>query len=164
MLSLMLLFPATSVFARQVTLAWNANPEPILGGYRLYYGQTSRNYTVVEDVGNQTTYTLFGLADDRPYYFAVTAYDSTNRIESAFSNEVFLTAATLLANLESPQQGSFESGIGLIRGWVCQANTVEVQIDGGERQQVAYGTPSATALTPCEPLPITWNSPTSPSP
>ncbi len=88
MLSLMLLFPATSVFARQVTLAWNANPEPILGGYRLYYGQTSRNYTVVEDVGNQTTYTLFGLADDRPYYFAVTAYDSTNRIESAFSWKV----------------------------------------------------------------------------
>jgi len=48
--------------------------------------------------------------------------------------------AASLANLESPQQGSFESGIGLIRGWICQANKVEVQIDGGERQRVAYGT------------------------
>ena len=50
-----------------------------------------------------------------------------------------LPKAELPANLESPQQGSFESGIGLIRGWICQANTVEFQIDGGERQQVPYG-------------------------
>ncbi|MEZ5600114.1 MAG: hypothetical protein R3F36_03475 [Candidatus Competibacteraceae bacterium] len=37
------------------------------------------------------------------------------------------------AHLESPQQDSFESGIGLIRGWACQANKVEIQIDGGAR-------------------------------
>ena len=48
--------------------------------------------------------------------------------------------AASLAHLESPYPGSFESGIGLIRGWICQASTVEVQIDGGERQRVAYGT------------------------
>ena len=58
---------------------------------------------------------------------------------SAQSTGVVPLAASL-ANLESPQQGSFESGIGLIRGWVCQANAVEVQIDGGERRQVVYGT------------------------
>jgi hypothetical protein len=35
------------------------------------------------------------------------------------------------AHLESPLAGSFESGIGLIRGWVvCEANTVEMQLDG----------------------------------
>ncbi|MGB4946229.1 MAG: PhoPQ-activated protein PqaA family protein [Candidatus Competibacter denitrificans] len=48
--------------------------------------------------------------------------------------------STLPAHLESPQQGSFESGIGLIRGWICNAKTVEVQIDNGAREQVAYGT------------------------
>ncbi len=47
--------------------------------------------------------------------------------------------ATALAHLESPQQGSYESGIGLIRGWICNASSVEVQIDGGNRQRVAYG-------------------------
>ncbi len=52
-------------------------------------------------------------------------------------------------NLESPYQGSFESGIGLIRGWVCQANTVEVQIDGGERQRVAYGTTRKDTVEVC---------------
>ena len=53
---------------------------------------------------------------------------------------VAVPLASSLAYLESPYQGSFESGIGLIRGWICQANKVEVQIDGGERQWVAYGT------------------------
>jgi len=53
------------------------------------------------------------------------------------------------ANLESPQQNSFESGIGLIRGWVCQANAVDIQIDGGERQRVAYGTTRKDTLAVC---------------
>ncbi|HRD67056.1 MAG TPA: PhoPQ-activated protein PqaA family protein [Candidatus Competibacter sp.] len=57
--------------------------------------------------------------------------------------------ASSLANLESPQQGSFESGIGLIRGWVCQADTVEVQIDGGERRKVAYGTTRKDTIGVC---------------
>ena len=53
------------------------------------------------------------------------------------------------AYLESPQQGSFESGIGLIRGWICNANTVEMQIDGGERQRVAYGTSRPDTASVC---------------
>ncbi len=103
LLSIMLLFHTTSVLAREVTLAWNANSEPILGGYRLYYGPTSRNYVSIVDVGNQTRHTLFGLEDDRPYYFAVTAYDTTKTVESGFSNEVFLTPATLLAAPGKPE-------------------------------------------------------------
>ena len=56
---------------------------------------------------------------------------------------------TSTAVLESPSQGSYESGIGLIRGWVCQANSVEIQIDGGPRRQVAYGTARGDTLTAC---------------
>ena len=44
------------------------------------------------------------------------------------------------ALLESPSQGSSESGIGLIRGWVCAAGRVEVSIDGGPLQPTAHGT------------------------
>ncbi len=58
-------------------------------------------------------------------------------------------AAALSAYLESPQQGSFESGIGLIRGWICQADTVEIQIDGGARQRVAYGTTRKDTVEAC---------------
>ncbi len=164
LLSIMLLFHTTSVLAREVTLAWNANSEPILGGYRLYYGPTSRNYVSIVDVGNQTRHTLFGLEDDRPYYFAVTAYDTTKTVESGFSNEVFLTPATLLAAQESPSEGSYESGIGLIRGWVCNASTVEVEIDGGERRLTGYGTRRGDTATVCGTantgygLTLNWNA------
>jgi hypothetical protein len=44
------------------------------------------------------------------------------------------------AYLESPAQGSYESGVGLIRGWVCEATRVEISIDGGPRLPTAYGT------------------------
>ncbi|HHW76480.1 MAG TPA: hypothetical protein GX399_05515 [Xanthomonadaceae bacterium] len=57
--------------------------------------------------------------------------------------------AASLANLESPQQDSFESGVGLIRGWICQANTVEIQIDDGARQRVAYGTTREDTAAVC---------------
>jgi hypothetical protein len=41
--------------------------------------------------------------------------------------------------LENPQPGSFQSGIGVISGWVCQAGQVTVEIDGTPLQ-AAYGT------------------------
>lgn len=42
--------------------------------------------------------------------------------------------------LEDPAPGSRQGGIGLIRGWVCQAAQIEVQIDDGPRLHAAYGT------------------------
>jgi hypothetical protein len=119
-LSILLLFHTTSVLAREVTLAWDANSEPILGGYRLYYGLTHRNYTSFIDVGNQTTYTVYGLADDTMYCFAVTAYDTTKTIESAFSNEVALIPMTLLVIDGDPPEGSYESDVVLVTEWVCE--------------------------------------------
>ena len=53
------------------------------------------------------------------------------------------------AKLESPEQGSFESGIGLIRGWVCDAGSVEIQINDGSRQRVAYGSRRADTIDVC---------------
>ncbi|HZC80870.1 MAG TPA: fibronectin type III domain-containing protein, partial [Nitrospiraceae bacterium] len=68
------LAPALSS-AAQVTLAWDANTEPDLAGYKLYYGFSSGSYQFSVDVGNRTTYTLTGLLDGRIYYFAATAYN-----------------------------------------------------------------------------------------
>jgi hypothetical protein len=80
-------FYSNLVSAGQVTLAWDANTEPDLAGYMIYYGFATRAYDYVVDVGDQTTYTLSGLEDGHTYYFAVTAYD-TEDLESDFSNEV----------------------------------------------------------------------------
>ena len=125
-ITMILLFHTTSVLSREVTLTWNANSEPTLGGYRLYYGPTSRNYTSSVDVGNQTIFTVFGLEDDRSYYFAVTAYDVTRRVESGFSNEVFLASTT--PSPKNPSDEFYQSVRGPIRGWICGASTVEVKI------------------------------------
>jgi hypothetical protein len=57
--------------------------------------------------------------------------------------------AASLAYLESPQQDSFESGIGLIRGWVCQAQSVEIQMNDQPRRTVAYGTTRTDTLEVC---------------
>ena len=62
-----------------VTLAWNANSESNLAGYRLLYGTTSGVYPVSVDVGNATTATAGGLNPGQTYYFAVVAYNSAGQ-------------------------------------------------------------------------------------
>ena len=42
--------------------------------------------------------------------------------------------------LENPGAGSFQSGIGVLSGWVCDAERVEVELGTLGRQQAAYGT------------------------
>jgi hypothetical protein len=46
------------------------------------------------------------------------------------------------AYLEEPISGSIQSGMGVIRGWACSANTIEIELDldPALRFQAAYGT------------------------
>jgi hypothetical protein len=73
-----------------VNLAWNANTESDLAGYKVYVGTSSGVYTTTYTVGNVINYTVTGLAPGNVYYFAVTAYDLT-AFESLVSNEVSAT-------------------------------------------------------------------------
>jgi hypothetical protein len=77
-------------YSADVTLAWDANTEPDLDGYKLYYGTSSRNYTTSVDVGTTTEYTLTGLTEGITYYFAATAYDTLDN-ESGYSTEIVYT-------------------------------------------------------------------------
>ncbi len=43
------------------------------------------------------------------------------------------------AGLENPSRGSIKSGVGLVSGWVCDADELEVSFNGGPRQFVPYG-------------------------
>ncbi|MFV1995363.1 MAG: immunoglobulin-like domain-containing protein, partial [Verrucomicrobiales bacterium] len=79
-----------SIAARSVTLAWDANPEPDIAGYRLSYGTQSATYTETIDVGNSLTATVPNLGVGITYYFAVTAYNTAN-LESAPSEEISYT-------------------------------------------------------------------------
>ena len=87
------------------TLTWDANSEPDIAGYKVYYkadssGQPSGDYDAVIDVGNITLKTVENLTDGTVYYFAVTAYD-TSGLESDFSNEITTAPVVTL-----PDEGS----------------------------------------------------------
>lgn len=90
-----------------ITLAWDANTEPDLAGYKIYFGFESRNYPNVvdmKDVDRTTScpepydpfkagcceVTLTGFEKGKTYYFAATAYDQESN-ESAFSEELVHT-------------------------------------------------------------------------
>ena len=90
--ALAVLLVSSAAFAQQVNLAWDANSESDLGGYKVYWGMASRSYSLNQDNGNQTTATISSLADGR-WYFAVTAYDLMGN-ESGFSAEVSTTITT----------------------------------------------------------------------
>ena len=68
---------SSQLSAASVRLAWDANAEPDVAGYRLYWGPTPRGYTNFSDGGLQTTNEVPNLLRGATYYFAVTAY-STN--------------------------------------------------------------------------------------
>lgn len=55
----------------------------------------------------------------------------------------------LIGYPETPQEGSIQSGIGLIRGWACQASSVQIQFDEGPLLDVAYGTSRTDTFAVC---------------
>lgn len=80
-----------------VLVTWDANNEPDLAGYNVYWGLTSRNvppgfYSDKQDVGDVTSFEISGLLQGSTYYFAITAYDTAAN-ESGFSQEVAFTLA-----------------------------------------------------------------------
>ncbi|MCJ7813167.1 T9SS type A sorting domain-containing protein [bacterium] len=82
-------FGANKLFSQGVSISWNANTEPDLDGYCVYYGQSSHFFTYRVDVGRDTSYTIASLPDTGIFYFAVTAYDFSGN-ESIYSEKVTL--------------------------------------------------------------------------
>jgi uncharacterized repeat protein (TIGR02543 family) len=74
-------------FSAQIKLAWDANGEADLAGYKVYHGTSSGSYGTPTNVGKVTSYTLTGLTTGQTYYIAVTAYDSSSN-ESDLSDEI----------------------------------------------------------------------------
>lgn len=110
----LLVFPVVFLFATSllfgianaadVTLAWDANTEENLAGYKLYYDGDSDSemyqgtsaaegdspITIyVEDLADEDApaFTLTGLNEGQFYYFSLTAFDSDG-MESDYSDEV----------------------------------------------------------------------------
>jgi hypothetical protein len=94
-LALILLMFAGNGFTADVTLQWDANTEPDLAGYKIYYGNESGVYGEPIDAGNVVESTVTGLDDTKSYYFVITVYDNEiPSLESDYSNEVFVRYRT----------------------------------------------------------------------
>ena len=73
--------------AGEVTLQWDANTEPSLVGYKMYYTDSTNSWC--ELTGKVTEYTVVNLTPGDTYTFQLTAYD--NASESLKSNSVVYT-------------------------------------------------------------------------
>ena len=80
-------------WAASVTLRWQANSEPDIAGYNLYYGTASRSYGPPMPTGNTTSYTVDNLVEGQTYYFALTALDTSGN-ESGYSSEISANATS----------------------------------------------------------------------
>lgn len=70
-----------------LSLAWNANQESDIAGYKVYSGFSSGVYNRTVDVHNVTTTIATGLTVGQKYYLVVTAYNTTGQ-ESLYSAEI----------------------------------------------------------------------------
>ena len=79
------------------------------------------------------------------YFILVRGAESTGRgTRSLEGTLVARVRNTPVGVLENPQPGSFQSGVGVISGWVCEADTVTIEFDRPDgtvwRVPAAYGT------------------------
>ena len=58
-------------------------------------------------------------------------------------------AAAQQGRIENPAEGSTQSGIGLISGWRCDAEVLEIEFEDGSRSVAAYGTARADTENAC---------------
>jgi hypothetical protein len=85
---------ATSILlpADGLTLAWDANREPDIAGYKLYYHSGDSPYSVL-DTGKTTQATLDTLAEEQTYSFYVVAYNTAG-LTSEPSESISYTTPT----------------------------------------------------------------------
>ena len=116
------LFFTTSSRAMDVSFEWDANSEPDVIGYYLYYKENSGGEPYDGRVSIEgrlvTTYTLFDLDDTKDHYFVLTAYDDEG-LESDYSVELVRYAVPQQYTLDvtpsgqgsvSPNGGTFDEG------------------------------------------------------
>ncbi len=127
----------------EVRLAWDANTEADLAGYRVYHGFTPGAYSAPEDAGNVTTWTVTGLVPGK-YFFAVTAYNAAG-VESGYSNEVSTTVLAPPTGLQITSQSASLRWFGVVLLATTSQNASAIlryrKLEVGAIQQTVIATP-----------------------
>jgi hypothetical protein len=118
---LVLLFLAAPALSADVTLAWDANSEPDLEGYGVYFrkGTPGPPYDLAGNLAladlindDAPLFVVSGLEKGFKYYFSVTAYDTAGN-ESTFSSAVCADVGdTITPCAAAPPGGGSVSGGG----------------------------------------------------
>ena len=90
--------------AADVQVAWDANTEPDLAGYKVFWDVVNPPVANEQDVGNVTSYTITGLTEGQIVYIGAKAYD-TDGNESAMSDilQYIPRTAKLIIIIDAPQ-------------------------------------------------------------
>lgn len=108
-----------------VNLAWDAQNDPTVTGYRVHYGAVSGNYTSSMVVGNVTSITVPGLAGGVAYFFSITAISSSG-LESGFSNQVSFLPGLGETSLQLGANGAVDL---IVKGLIGQKYDIEATQD-----------------------------------
>lgn len=134
---------ATGANAGQVSLAWDANTEADLAGYKLYIGNSTGIYQSNIDVGKVTTYTVTGLQEGLLYFFAVTAYN-TSANGSGYSDEVSTVVADTTPPVISSVAVPVKTASGATITWTTNESS-DSQVEYG--LTTAYGSSSSLVIS-----------------
>jgi len=74
-------------------------------------------------------------------YFAESGYIGSFSLDITNTNPVYW--------VETPALGSRQGGVGVVRGWACDAESVQVSFDDGPLQTVAYGSARTDTEAAC---------------
>jgi hypothetical protein len=109
-----------SVCAVDVTLAWDANSEEDLAGYRIFYREDGQSYDYDYPAweGTETTCTIYDLNNDTTYYFVARAFDEAGN-ESGDSDEVSYEPSNRPPVLSAIGDRTTDEGSGLIFGVIA---------------------------------------------
>ena len=138
---------------KAINLTWNANTEPYLSGYKIYYGTSPGNYGSPKITGNVNTYRVTGLTNGTKYYLTISSMNTVG-VESAKAPEIeavpMIDVDKPTSSISRPTTGALIIGSSYIitgtadDGSGSGVKKAEISLDGGNTWVAATGTTTWT--------------------
>ena len=136
------------------TLAWNANTESNIAGYRIQYGTVSGSPSTTIDAGNVTSRTMTGLTAGTTYYFRVIAYNTSGQTSTPSAQVSYTvpgtpapTSPTLTS--VSPASGPTSGGTTITLTGTNFVSGATVRVGGAAATSITFASSTEiTARTP----------------